>query len=196
LEAPTGYFSVSGSFVESVDMARFLTALILLAQVVNGAPAFDLLVDCLIRAKVPQYIPGSERFERNIVPYNLRFNFTPVAFTVPTSVPQIQTAVRCASKYGVKVNPKSGGHSYAAHSLGGEDGHLVVDLKYLNKIDLDKTTNIATVGPGARLGNLALGLYNQGKRAIAHGVCKFVDGAALEYLSNLPNELLSSVTEL
>jgi hypothetical protein len=25
---------------------------------------------------------------------------------------------------------------------------------------------------GTRLGNLALGLYSQGKRAIAHGVCK------------------------
>jgi len=153
-------------------MARFITAIALLSQVVQGVPAFDHLVNCLIRSKVPQYIPGSETFSRNIVPYNLRFNFTPVALAVPTSVPQVQAAVGCASKYGVKVNPKSGGHSYAAHSLGGEDGHLVVDLKYFKNITLDKTTNIATVGAGARLGNLALGLYNQGGRAIAHGVCE------------------------
>ena len=162
-------------FVLSVNMARFITAIVLLSQVVTGAPAFDLLVNCLIRSKVPQYVPGSETFSQNIIPYNLRLNFTPVALVVPTSVSQVQAAVGCASKHGVKVNPKSGGHSYAGHSLGGEDGHLVVDLRYFKNITLDTTTNIATVGPGARLGNLALGLYNQGGRAIAHGVCKLIE---------------------
>ena len=156
-------------------MARFITALVLLAQVANGAPAIDLLVKCLKSSKVPQSSPGSQTFSQDISPYNLRLNFTPIAVAIPTSVPHIQAAVKCASKYGVKVNPKSGGHSYAAHSLGGEDGHLVVDLKYFKNITLDSTTNIATVGPGARLGNLALGLYDQGRRAIAHGVCKSIE---------------------
>lgn len=55
--------------------------------------------------------------------------------------------------------------------MGGEDGHLVIDLRYFDNIELDTTTGLATIGPGARLGNLALGLYEQGGKAIAHGVC-------------------------
>jgi hypothetical protein len=63
------------------------------------------------------------------------------------------------------------GHSYAFHDLGGEDGHLVIDLKLFNTVSLDNATNIATTGPGARLGNAALALFNQGGRAMSHGIC-------------------------
>jgi len=71
----------------------------------------------------------------------------------------------------MKVNPKSGGHSYASHSLGGEDGHLVVDLKFFAETTVDSVSQVATVGPGARLGNVALALFDNGERALAHGIC-------------------------
>jgi hypothetical protein len=57
------------------------------------------------------------------------------------------------------------------HGVGGEDGHLMIDMKLFYNISLDSTTNIATVGPGARLGNLALELFEQGERAVSHGIC-------------------------
>jgi FAD/FMN-containing dehydrogenase len=47
----------------------------------------------------------------------------------------------------------------------------VVDLQALQNIDLDETTGIAKVGGGVRLGNLAQGVWDQGKRAISHGTC-------------------------
>jgi FAD/FMN-containing dehydrogenase len=151
---------------------RLFVFLVLASQKVIGAPCLSSSVTgCLSCSKVPQKVPGSDSFAQDIIPYNIRLNFTPIAFAVPTTVPQVQAAVMCAAKFGVKVNPKSGGHSYASHSIGGEDGHLVVDLKYFNDVTLDTTTNLATVGPGTRLGNLALALYNKGGRAIAHGVC-------------------------
>ena len=131
-------------------MVPFITALLAIAQIANAAPAYDLVVKCLSSNQVPQDIPGSAAFSQDIIPYNLRLNYTPVAFAIPTTVPQVQAAVGCAAQYGVKVNPKSGGHSYAAHSLGGEDGHLVIDMKYFNEIALDTTTNLATVGPGKK----------------------------------------------
>jgi len=152
-------------------MLKLVATLLFLSQAVNGAPSCAKVVECLSKSDVPQVIPGSDNFTQSIIPYNIRVNFTPIALAVPTTVPQVQAAVKCAAKHGIKVNPKSGGHSYAAHSMGGEDGHLVIDLKYFDNITLDTTTNLATVGPGARLGNLALGLYNQGGRAISHGVC-------------------------
>jgi hypothetical protein len=129
------------------------------------------IVHCLSASKVPQDIPGSAAWTEDIIPYNTRLNYTPSAFAIPRTVPQVQAAVSCAAKLGIKVNPKSGGHSYASHSIGGEDGHLVIDLRYFDDVKLDKTTNIVTVGPGARLGNMALSIYNYGGRAIAHGIC-------------------------
>ena len=36
---------------------------------------------------------------------------------------------------------------------------------------MDASTNVAKVGGGVRLGNLAQGVYDQGKRAISHGTC-------------------------
>lgn len=40
----------------------------------------------------------------------------------------------------------------------------------INSIAVD-ANGVAAVGSGVRLGNLALGLYNQGKRALPFGTC-------------------------
>jgi hypothetical protein len=132
---------------------------------------YDNIVDCLQTSGVPQDFPGTEAFSQNIIPLNIRLNFTPIALAVPQTVPQVQSAVRCAAELGIKVNPRSGGHSYASHSIGGEDGHLVVDLKYFRETIVDPATNVATIGPGARLGNVALDLFAQDCRALSFGLC-------------------------
>lgn len=77
----------------------------------------------------------------------------------------------CAAASGLKVQAKSGGHSYASFSSGGKNGSLIVDLRAFNTIEVDDETEIATVGTGVRLGNLALGLFERGERAVPHGVC-------------------------
>jgi FAD/FMN-containing dehydrogenase len=107
------------------------------------------ITDCLTNASVPQDLPGTTDFTQAIEPFNLRVPFTPVAVAVPTTVSQVQAAVSCGASLGVFVSPKSGGHSYASHGLGGENGHLMVDMKYFFNVTLDNSTGIATVGPGA-----------------------------------------------
>ena len=47
---------------------------------------------------------------------------------------------------------------------------MVVDLENFQDINVD-TNGVATVGAGVRLGNLALGIYNQAQRALPHGTC-------------------------
>jgi FAD/FMN-containing dehydrogenase len=147
--------------------------LVLASTFVKSVPQqqHEAIVSCLAAANVPQDIPGTANFTQDIIPYNLRLPFTPVALAIPSTVAQVQAAVSCAARLGVTVNPRSGGHSYASHDIGGEDGHLVIDLKLFYTVMLDNATNIATIGPGARLGNVALGLFDQGGRAISHGVC-------------------------
>ncbi len=106
-----------------------------------------------------------------VAPFNMRLQYTPAAIAVPTTIAHVQDAVKCAAKVGVKVNPKEGGHSYASFGLGGESGHLVVELDRMSKITLDSTTQIASVEAGSRLGHVFTNLYRLGKRAISHGTC-------------------------
>ncbi|KAH8732342.1 hypothetical protein GQ44DRAFT_745576 [Phaeosphaeriaceae sp. PMI808] len=120
--------------------------------------------DCLKTAKVPVYASA-------VKPFNIRLPFKPAAYAVPSTVQHVQDAVSCGVKNSVKVTAKSGGHSYGAHGLGGEDGHLVLDMRQFKSVTVDQKAHTAVVGSGGRLGNIATALYNQGKQAMSHGTC-------------------------
>jgi FAD/FMN-containing dehydrogenase len=48
---------------------------------------------------------------------------------------------------------------------------MMIFLQKFNKVTLDQSTGVATVGGGVRLGNMANEIYEQGKRALPHGTC-------------------------
>lgn len=77
----------------------------------------------------------------------------------------------CAVRTHFFVNPRSGHHSYASSSLGGEDDHFILDLSALNTIALNG--DIASIDGGARLGDVGLSLAGQ-ERAVAMGICPYV----------------------
>lgn len=106
--------------------------------------------------------------------YNLRVPATPALIIYAQTVKHVQDAVNCGVAVGLKVTARSGGHSYTSLGLGGENGHLVVDLTRMNTISIDSNTNVATVGAGARLGDVARELFDNGGRAISHGSCPAV----------------------
>ncbi|KAL1878594.1 hypothetical protein VTK73DRAFT_7772 [Phialemonium thermophilum] len=153
------------------------------------------ITDCLQTAGVPEDDPGSTDWAYDVAPFNQRFNYTPLAIAVPLAVEHVQAAVSCAVKVGgggIKVNAKAGGHSYAAFGLGGEDGHLVIELDRMNNVELDPDTNIATIEAGARLGHVALSLFEQGQRAFSHaghslhggfGFSSHTHGLALDWMA-------------
>jgi FAD/FMN-containing dehydrogenase len=144
---------------------------------------------CLASKNVPTSLNSSSDWTSLTNPYNLRLKYTPTAVTLPTTRQHVSNSVLCAAEAGVKVQARSGGHSYGSFSLGGKNGSLVVDLQSFNTVSLDKceshlhyfcafryrtadnfpATGIVAVGGGARLGNLGLGIYNQGQRALPHG---------------------------
>lgn len=160
---------------EILDMLGRLYLVLLFRACLCGANqppnAQDRLISCLNSSKVPQALPGTPEFAISSSPHNIRLRFTPLAIALPTTVSHVQTAVACGRRLGVKVNARSGGHNYGSHGIGGEDGHLVVDLRNMNTTSVNSATKLATVAPGARLGNMAIALDAQGKRAIPHGIC-------------------------
>ncbi|KAI5863319.1 putative glucooligosaccharide oxidase [Durotheca rogersii] len=103
--------------------------------------------------------------------YNLDIPVEPIAVTRPQTAQDVSDFVKCAVTNDVKVQAKSGGHSYANYGLGGQDGELVIDLVNLQDFSIDRNTWRATIGGGTRLSKVSDLLHDNGKRAISHGTC-------------------------
>jgi FAD/FMN-containing dehydrogenase len=156
--------------------AMMKLAALVVAMATAGSSAVPLdakmAVDsCLSKFRVPTDAPGTDDWKMDAAPFNVRTPYQPLSIAVPTTIDDIVAAVQCGSKAGVKVTAKCGGHSYANFGFGGEDGHLMLEMDRMHNVTLDKTTNIATVQGGSRLGHVAFELWNQGKRAFSHGTC-------------------------
>lgn len=123
---------------------------------------------------VPFISSQSPTWATDSTAYNLRVPATPALIVYAKTVKHVQDAVNCGVAVGLKVTARSGGHSYTSLGLGGENGHLVVDLTRMDDISLDVNTHVATIGAGARLGDVARELFDNGGRAISHGSCPAV----------------------
>ena len=124
----------------------------------------------MTKKNIPIRLTSAADYAARAQPYNLRLPWKPAVIVLPTTAQHISDAVLCAAQNNVKVQPRGGGHSYAAFGLGGKDGSMIIDLESFQTVSLD-ANNIATVGGGVRLGNLAVGIYNQRQRALPHGTC-------------------------
>lgn len=101
--------------------------------------------------------------------YNLDHPTTPFCVTYPKTAQQISTIVKIAAGSGLKVQAKSGGHSYCNFSS--PDGGVVVDLQHFQGFKMDPETFVCDVGAGTLLEDLDKKLFANHKRAMAHGVC-------------------------
>ncbi|KAL0062011.1 hypothetical protein AAF712_011089 [Marasmius tenuissimus] len=116
-------------------------------------------------------LPSDLFYPLAVKPYNLAYDITPAAVIRPSATDQVSRAVQCASVHGVKVQARSGGHSYGDYSIGGEDGALVVDLVNFQQFSYDQSTGHATIGGGTLLDDVTKRLHDAGGRAMAHGLC-------------------------
>ncbi|KDR73360.1 hypothetical protein GALMADRAFT_251979 [Galerina marginata CBS 339.88] len=117
--------------------------------------------------------PGDSGYANASAPVNLRFAFQPAAITFPYTTLDVSEILKITSSHNHQAVARSGGHSYIANGLGGKSGAVVVDMSNFNTVTVDQTTNIAVIGTGNRLGEVALALNDKG-RAIPHGVCPYV----------------------
>ncbi|MCJ1477586.1 hypothetical protein MMC13_006259 [Lambiella insularis] len=154
----------------AISLALCLISSVVASPFPAPSPQAGTLADCLLSKNVPVSNASSSDFAQLSQPYNLRLAYVPAVVVLPTTTQHISDAVICAAASGVKVQPKSGGHSYASFSSGGQNGAMVIDLENFQNISVD-ANGMAIIGAGVRLGNLALGIYNQAQRALPHGTC-------------------------
>ena len=133
-------------------------------------PTGQTLADCLGSKNVPVYFLNTPQYSAAAKPYNVHLAYKPAVVVVPSTTQHVSDAVVCAGKSKVKVQPKGGGHSYASYSTGGKDGSMVIDLQNFQDVTVDNS-NVAKVGGGARLGNMAQAIFDQKQRALPHGTC-------------------------
>ncbi|CAG8613162.1 16159_t:CDS:2, partial [Dentiscutata heterogama] len=136
-------------------------------------PEEDALQKCL-----KHYVKGPTYFRKDYFAYkkDLLFNHNtrtihfPVAFVHPLDVLDVQSAIKCGAKLNFTVIARSGGHSEENYSIGDRDCILIVDLRNMNKIFVDVTTQTALIETGNTLDTLYYGL-NEYTFAFPSGEC-------------------------
>ncbi len=104
---------------------------------------------------------GRPGFRRAAHIYNPRFDdVLPSAVARPIDSRDVRNAIRFTVARDTRVRARSGGHSYAGYSTV-EDG-VVLDLRKLNAIDVDRHARTATIGAGAQLIDIYAGLARKG----------------------------------
>jgi FAD/FMN-containing dehydrogenase len=116
--------------------------------------------------------PSTPGFAAAAHVYNERFDsILPQAVARPVDAADVQAAVRWAVARGVQVRARSGGHSYAGYST--LQKGVVIDLRTLNGVSVDRSSRTATVGAGAQLIDVYAGLAAHGA-TIPAGSCPSV----------------------
>ena len=105
--------------------------------------------------------PGNPAFAAAAHVYNQRFDASrPRAVVRPLDRRDVRDAVAWAVAYGVPMRARSGGHSYAGYST--LNGGLVLDLRRLAGVRVDRAAGLAHVGAGAQLIDVNAGLAAAG----------------------------------
>src|SRR5581483_241309 len=104
--------------------------------------------------------------------YNELFDWVmPQAVARPIDASDVQGAVNWAVAHGVALRARSGGHSYQGYST--VPNGVMLDLRKLNGISVNKHAKTATIGPGAQLIDVYTQLAANGA-AIPGGSCPSV----------------------
>jgi FAD/FMN-containing dehydrogenase len=123
---------------------------------------------------------------------------SPLAVIRPSGTQDVARTLRWASKEGLRVSARSGGHSFDGFPV--QHGTLLLDLSLLNGADLDNE-GIAHVQPGARVQQLAEAFSTKG-RALPTGDCGTVamggllSGGGFGYASRILGLTIDSVAEV
>jgi FAD/FMN-containing dehydrogenase len=133
-------------------------------------PRADPRIAALDRAvRGPVLRRGTAAYETVRRPFDALYDsIHPLAVVQPFDVRDVSAVVKWARTHGVRVAARSGGHSYGGYST---TSGVVVDLSHLAGMHV--AGGRATIGPGARLGNVYNGLGAHGL-AIPAGTCPSV----------------------
>jgi FAD/FMN-containing dehydrogenase len=145
-----------------------------IADPFDAEPAVSRRAIRALRAAVrgPVLTASSRGYARARLVYNQSFSgVRPEAVVQPLDTRDVQAVVRWADRFGVRVVPRSGGHSYAGYST--TRNGVVVDLRRMRGIRVSTASRRAAVGAGAQLVDVYAALARRGV-TIPAGTCPSV----------------------
>jgi FAD binding domain/Berberine and berberine like len=140
------------------------------AVAVRRRPPSPRTIQQAIRGHV--FARGTPGFSGAARVYNTEFDHVlPKWVARPINTNDVAAAVRWAVAHGVPFRARSGGHSYAGYST--LQGGLVLDLRKLSAVSVNRRTGVASIGAGAPLLNVYARLASHGA-TIPAGSCPSV----------------------
>lgn len=146
------------------------------AEVAGLHPELKRLGDLLVAAGGELILPLTEQGEASQVyesmktGFNLRFAPSPKGIALPINEAVLPKIIEWSQKTGIPLHLRSGGHSFEGHSTG---PGIILDLRRMNRIQIDKASKTARIQTGCRLFQVAKTLSEQGLMLPA-GTCPTV----------------------
>ncbi len=126
----------------------------------NSAPTTTQL-DQLRRSFAGDIVtPDAAEYDEARRVWNAMFDRRPALVMRPTSVADVQAAIRFGRERELEIAVRGGGHSALGHST--TDGGIVIDLGRMNEVTLDPVRRLARSGGGALLGTLDIAAQEHG----------------------------------
>src|SRR5215213_9271432 len=104
--------------------------------------------------------PASAGYDDARRVWNAMFDRRPALVVRPTSVADVQAAVRFGRERDHEIAVRGGGHSAVGHST--SEGGLVIDMGRMDAVTVDPGRRLATAGGGALLGSLDIAAQQHG----------------------------------
>ena len=129
--------------------------------------------------------PGDAEYDEHRRSFNGMFDRRPALIALPESVDDVVEALAMGRALRLPIGVRGGGHSFAGHGL--VDGGLVIDLRRMRAIKVDRTARTARVEGGATWEDFdtaaqAHGLAVTGGTFIDTGVAGLALGGGIGFL--------------
>jgi FAD binding domain/Berberine and berberine like len=115
----------------------------------HSSPASDLRAAGFVGRVVA---PEDPDYDNTRAGWNGAIDRLPAAVAFASDADDVAAAIRTARAAGLPFTIRAGGHSVSGRSV--RDGALCIDLRALNKVEVDAERGVVRVGGGALLGEL------------------------------------------
>ena len=104
--------------------------------------------------------PGDNQYDEVRTIWNAMIDRKPGVIVQCEKVVDVAPSIAFARKHDLEITIRGAGHNIAGNSI--SDGGLLIDFSLMKQVNVNTTTNSATVEPGATLGDFDAAVQNYG----------------------------------